>query len=82
MTCTDTVSTTMNFQCSAIASEGGSEDTVTYDFSKTFSGTAANNTATHAITLRPKTTFNGIVNRTKIGAFEVDILTTGSSSIK
>ncbi len=81
MTCTGTVSTTMTFQCSAVASEGGSSDTVSFDLSQDFSGTAGSGARTHAISLRPKTTFNSITNRVKIGAFSVDLLDTGNQSI-
>jgi hypothetical protein len=82
MTCTSTVSTTMNFQCSAIASEGGSEETVSYDLCQDFSVTAGSGTRTHALSLRPKLLFNGFTNRTKVGFIEIEMLVTGNSSVK
>lgn len=81
MTCTGTVSTTMKFNCSSVASEGGQEETSSYDFSKTVSLTATNGTRKSAISIRPRTTFNGIVNRAKIGVLEVEISVDGNSPV-
>lgn len=81
MVSTGTTTTTMNFQCSAVASEGGSEETVSYDFVQESTLTAGNGTPTHALALRPKTTFNSFTNRTKVGFIEIDILVTGSNSV-
>ena len=65
MTASGTVSTSMNFSCASVASEGGQERQQTgLEFVKDFSVTAMNGVRTHAISLRPKQTFNGIVNLT------------------
>lgn len=81
MTCTDTVSTTMNFICSAVISEGGSEDinVFGYTFETNHSATIAT-TGTQLMTLRPKTTFNGITNRMRVAYIDVEIFNTGSSN--
>lgn len=82
MTSTGTVSTTMNFICSAVSSEGGRDKTFGYEFSQEATVTAGNETTTHLISLRPKTTFNSITNRMSIGFIELDMLVTGNYPIK
>lgn len=85
MTCTATVSTTMYFLCSAVISEGGSEDINVYGY--TFS-TAASRTIAAAgssiqlISLRPKLTFNGITNRSRVAFIDVEIYLDGNGAIK
>jgi len=81
MTCTGTVSTTMKFNCSAVASEGGQEETASFDFAKTTSLTAVNGSRTHALSIRPRTTFNGITNRGHIGVLELEVGVTGNSPV-
>ena len=81
MTSTGTVSTTMNFICSAVMSEGGSEDINTFGY--TFETNASVTTAgggSQLLTLRPKTTFNGITNRMRVAYIDVEIFNTGSSN--
>lgn len=80
MTCTGTVSTTMNFVCSAVMSEGGSEDinVFGYTFETNTSVTAAV-AGTQVMTLRPKTTFNGITNRLRVAYIDLEIFNTGST---
>jgi hypothetical protein len=41
MTCTGTVSTTMNFICSSVSSDGGSDKTIGFEFAVDTSVTAA-----------------------------------------
>jgi hypothetical protein len=65
MTCTGTVSTTMNFICCSVVSEGGEIDIRGRSFSAEGNGTAGNGTRTHILSVRPKTTFNSITNRIK-----------------
>ena len=81
MTSTNTVSTTMYFVCSAVTSEGGQEFVSSFDFSQTAGVVAGNGTDTHLLSLRPKTTFNSITNRTKIAIEELDIAVTGASPV-
>ena len=85
MTCTATVSTTMDFICSAVISEGGSEDINVYGY--TFSTAASRTIATagssiQLLTLKPKTTFSGFTNRTRVAYIDVEIYLDGNGSIK
>lgn len=82
MTSSNTVSTTMYYYCSAIASEGGQELTASYDFAKTNTVTAASGADTHLLSIRPRTTFNGIVNRAKVVFVEVELLVTGANPVQ
>lgn len=82
MTCTGTVSTTMRFICSAVASEGGQEDAAGYSFSVGSGVVASGNGArAHIISLRPTTTFNSITNRIKFVLDSVDVLVTGNNPV-
>jgi len=82
MTCTGTVSTTMNFICSSVIKEDGGAPTEGYQFTQD-SGviTAGNGTKTHALSIQPKTTFNSIVNRTKFILDSIQVLVTGNNSV-
>ena len=83
MTCTGTVSTTMRFICSSVISEGGDHEVGAINFSQsTASITAGSGTRTHAISLRPKTTFNSVTNRVTIIPTNLAVLVTGSQSVK
>lgn len=85
MTCTGTVSTTMNFICSAVISEGGSEDinVYGYTFAQDTGGSVSVGTGgTHLISLRPKTTFNGITNRTRVAFIDVEVYNAGNQAVK
>jgi hypothetical protein len=82
MLCTGTVSTTMNFICCSVISEGGSDETVGYGHSASGSATAGSGARTHLLSVRPKTTFNGVANRSKFVLEGVSLLVTGSSPVK
>lgn len=84
MTCTATVSTTMYFLCSAVISEGGSEDINVYGYTfQQDSGIIAVGTGgTHMLSLRPKTTFNGITNRTRVAFIDVEIYNAGNQPVQ
>lgn len=82
MTATGTVSTTMVFQCSAIVSEGGSETVIGYEHEQEVSGVAIGNGAmTHVMSIRPKTTFNGVTNRATVHFIEINGLVTGNNPV-
>jgi hypothetical protein len=81
MTSTATVSTTMRFICASVISEGGQQDVLGYEIAHSVSGTAGNGAPEHIVSLRPKTTFNSITNRSKFVLESVDILVTGNVSI-
>jgi hypothetical protein len=74
MTCTGTVSTTMLFICSSVVSEGGHDTTVAYNHSVEGAVTASGGARTHALSIRPRTTFNSIVNRAKVILIEIEVL--------
>jgi hypothetical protein len=82
MTCTGTVSTTMNMICCSVVSEGGADDTNGRGFSQEGTVTAANGSQTHILSIRPKTTFNSIVNRVKFELDSVEIVVTGANPVK
>lgn len=68
------VTTTMNFICASVISEGGN-DLPSYEFTQD-NGTGAGvsltqDTRTPILTIRPKTTFNSIINRVK---FEINAM--------
>lgn len=81
MTCTGTVSTTMNFICSSVMSGGGQEDVGGYAFTVEGSATAGSGTRTHILSVRPKTTFNSITNRIKFVLESVEVLVTGANPV-
>lgn len=81
MSSTGTVSTTMNFICSAVLSEGGSEDTAAATFSVEGTATAGNNARAHILSIQPSTTFNSIANRAKFVMDSFDIIVTGNTAI-
>lgn len=84
MTCTGTVSTSMNFLCSAVISEGGVDESMGYPFTAQSSLSpisAASGARTHFVSVQPRTTFNSIVNRAKIILDSVDILVTGDNPV-
>jgi len=81
MTCTGTVSTTMNFICSAVISEGGAEDINVFGYTfETNTSRVTSTGGTQLLTLRPKTTFNGITNRMRVGYIDVEVLNLGSTN--
>jgi hypothetical protein len=84
MTCTGTVSTTMNFICAAVISEGGSEDINVYGYTfQQDSGPVSVTTGgTHMLSLRPRTTFNGLTNRTRVAYIDVEIYNGGTQPIQ
>jgi hypothetical protein len=84
MTCTGTVSTTMNFICSAVISEGGSEDinVFGYTFQQDSGAISVGTGGTHLLSLRPKTTFNGITNRTRVAYIDVEIYNAGNQPVQ
>lgn len=81
MTCTGTVSTTMNYICCSVSSEGGVDDTIGYGFSVEGTATAGSGTRTHILSIQPTTTFNSIVNRSKIVLDSIDLLVTGNNPV-
>lgn len=81
MICTGTVSTTMEFTCCSVISEGGQEDVGGFPFAARGTVTAGNGTSTPILSVRPKTTFNSITNRTKFVLESIDIMVTGNTPV-
>lgn len=81
MTCSGTVSTTMNFVCCSVISEGGQEDNLGFLFSAEGTVTAGSGTDTHILSVQPKTTFNSLTNRTKFVLESVDVIVTGNNPV-
>jgi hypothetical protein len=73
----------MNFICSAVISEGGSEDINVYGYTFTQeSGLVSVGTGgTHVLSLRPKTTFNSITNRSRLAFIDVEIYNAGNQPV-
>jgi len=83
MTCTGTVSTTMDFICSAVISEGGSEDINVFGYSfETNASVSAGTGGTQLLSLRPRTLFNGIANRMRVAYVDVEIFNTGVQAVR
>lgn len=84
MTCTGTVSTTMKFVCSAVISEGGSEDinVFGYTFEQDTGAVNVGTGGTHLMSLRPKTTFNAITNRTRVAYIDVEVFNSGNQPVQ
>lgn len=82
MTCTATVSTTMNFICCTVQTESSGEATEGFQFTKDATVTAASGAPTHLVSIQPKTVFNAITNRTKIVIDSVTLLVTGTNPVK
>lgn len=84
MTCTATVSATMNFICSAVMSEGGTEDinVFGYTFQQDTGAVSVGTGGTHMLSLRPKTTFNGITNRARVAFIDVELYNGGNQPVQ
>jgi hypothetical protein len=82
MTCTGTVSTTMNFICCSVSSEGGKDNMPVYTFTTAnVAATAGNGTAVYVMSLQPRTTFNSIVNRAKFSFLDLNMSVTGANNV-
>jgi hypothetical protein len=73
----------MRFICCAVVSEGGidSASLFGYDFvAANSSNVSVTTSATHMLSIRPRTTFNSITNRIKLIPTGIDIIITSSGS--
>lgn len=82
MTCTSTVSTTMNFSCSTVIQENGAGSNEGYDFTAEGTVTAGSGVRTHVLSIQPKLTFNSIQNRVKFILEDFNVLVTGTNPVK
>lgn len=75
----------MNFICSAVISEGGvdNDDRFGYNFTVNSGqiSVAVTPTITHMMSIRPRLTFNGIVNRVKPTIIDVEIYNSGNQPV-
>lgn len=73
---------TMYYKCASVNSEGGYSAGLGYANS-TPEGTvtAGSGTRTHILSIRPKTTYNGLTNRIKFILEQINILVTGNNPI-
>jgi hypothetical protein len=81
MTCTGTVSTTMNFICASVSSEGGQEITHGYEFEMDGVVNVPSGTPIHVCSVRPKALFNGIVNRGQVYMLEFNSVANGANPV-
>jgi hypothetical protein len=84
MTSTATVTTSMYFLCSAVISEGGGDDVnqFGYTFQEMSGSTNVLTSPTHILTLRPRLTFNGITNRSRVSFIDVEVYNGGNQPIQ
>ena len=71
----------MRFICASVTSEGGTLDLAGYTHVQTAAVTAAQDARTHVLSIRPKTTFNSIVNRVKFVLENLDVAVTGNAPV-
>lgn len=81
MTCSGTVSTTMSFICSSVISEGGSPEVRGRNFTQEGTVSASSGARTHVLSLRPKTTYNSLVNRIKFELDSINVMVTGTNPV-
>jgi len=83
LTATATATTkTAYFKCAAVHAEGGFEEDRAYQFTTPqATATAGDATRTHILSIRPKTTYNGIVNRESMILGPIEQLVTGNYPI-
>lgn len=81
MTCSDTVSDTMQFYCATVRSEGATLEEEGFGFSVEGTVTASSGARTHILSLRPALTFNSIANRINFILESVDVLVTGNNPV-
>ena len=83
MTCSGTVSTTMNFICSSVVTEGGLDDPNVFGYTfEANTSVSATIGGVPAMLLRPKTTFNGITNRARVAYIDVEVLNAGNQPVR
>ena len=73
---------TSYFKCASVQSEGGNLQLFGYPFSTPeATSTAGNGTRVPAIAIRPKTTYNGIVNREYFQLESINLMVTGGAPV-
>jgi hypothetical protein len=84
MTCTATATTSMYFLCSAVISEGGTDDVnqFGYTFQQMSNSVNVLTSNTHILTLRPKLLFNGLTNRSRVSFIDVEVYNGGNQPVE
>lgn len=74
--------TTMKFVCGAVVSEGGTEDAnlFSYSFAVSSGAVATSSTPINVLSIKPKTTFNSLTNRTKLSYLGMELVNSGSNT--
>jgi hypothetical protein len=75
------VNAQMNYICSAVVSEGGSDQTIGYGFSTDHEVTVSASTDTHMLSIQPKPLFNGFTNRIKFELEAIDFVVKGNNPV-
>jgi len=85
MIATGPISTTMDFICSSVISEGGSDDDSRFGYNFTIptpvTSIAVGPAYTHMISIRPKLTYNTLVNRIKINLIDIELYNGGNQPV-
>ena len=81
MTASGAATGTMRFLCCGVLSEGGQEENGGLPVSVEGTITAASGADTHILSIRPRTQFNSLTNRSKIVLDSLDIVVTGNSPV-
>ncbi len=78
-----TANKTVYFKCAAVHSEGGFEEDRGFPFStpRVENASLVNGTRTHLLSIRPKLTYNGIVNRELLIPGPLEVYASGSAGI-
>jgi hypothetical protein len=80
MTCVASSTTSMRLICSSVITENGGNDNIGYGLSF-YNNIIASTTRTHLLSIRPKTTFNGFVNRGKVSNIQIELMVTGNNPV-
>lgn len=82
MLATGTVTATMDLHSAAVITEGGSAEP--YGLPQTVKATVSvgSGVATHALSLRPSLTYEGVTNRNTLALYSLDVLVTGNSPVE
>lgn len=78
-----TTTSSMYFKCATVQSEGGNINFYGQNFSTPeISVTAGNNTRTALLAIRPRTTFNGVINRALFQLQNISLLNTSNQAVR
>lgn len=81
MTCSATVTTTLELMSAAVTTDGYDDLPAGYAFSQEGTVTASSGAQTHLLSLRPRATFNSVTNRARFVMEHLELLVTGSNPV-